>query len=357
MNQDRDEDLMEMMHVWLPDSYSAGGNNLFDEIQRLPREVASIDTTLLRLANTRGSFSGLGGEEGRQESKQTRDVNLYPISAPDNLLGPIHNILFDEFGEVTVSIPSQANAGEPQEMQNVLHELAQGYEYLNADLFSNKSFKANPSSGCSAGTMIHGDDARNAVLQAKQFDVLFGAAERSTPQTIDPDFIDWTSSWCQLPQYWKVPETFSPNAPADSIPAFVYQSSASHVQWSPRAVRAAKSEPMYLKPPYPPSQLQQNISFDNGDARTPSISPANFVSMDYAESSRTTSVAPPTVMSIPPYISHLSTTTAPAPLIGDSLMCPFPGCHHAPFTGESKKTSLSRHMRDHREKFQCRVGD
>ncbi|CAD6589178.1 MAG: hypothetical protein ASARMPREDX12_003684 [Alectoria sarmentosa] len=357
MNQDRDEDLMEPMHVLLPDSYSAGRNNLFDEIQRLSREVASIDTTSLRLANTRGSYSGLGGEEGCQQSKQTRDVNLYPISGPDNLLGPIANILFDEFGEATVSMPSQANAGEPQEMPDVSHELTQSYEHLNADLFSNKNLKANPSSGSSTGTMIYGDDARNAVLQAKQFDGLFGAAERSTPQTIDPDFIDRTSSWCQLPQGWNIPETFSANAPANVIPAFAYQSSPSHAQWSPRAVRAATPEPMYLKPPYPPSQLQQSISFNNGDIRTPSISPANFVSLDHAGSSRTTSVAPPTVMSTPSYISNLSTTTAPAPLIGDSLMCPFPGCHHAPFTGESKKTSLSRHMRDHREKFQCRVGD
>ena len=254
-------------------------------------------------------------------------------------------------------MPSQANAGEPQEMPDVSHELTQSYEHLNADLFSNKNLKANPSSGSSTGTMIYGDDARNAVLQAKQFDGLFGAAERSTPQTIDPDFIDRTSSWCQLPQDWNIPETFSANAPANVIPAFAYQSSPSHAQWSPRAVRAATPEPMYLKPPYPPSQLQQSISFNNGDIRTPSISPANFVSLDHAGSSRTTSVAPPTVMSTPSYISNLSTTTAPAPLIGDSLMCPFPGCHHAPFTGESKKTSLSRHMRDHREKFQCRVGD
>lgn len=346
-----------MLDDRLPDSYSAGRNNLFVEIQRLSREVASIDTTSLPLANTRGSCSELGGEEGRQESKQTRDVNLYPISAPDNLLGPIDNILFDESGEATVSIPSQSNAGEPEEMSDVLQELTQSYEHLNADLFSNKSLKANPSSGSSTGTMIYGDDARNAVRQAKQFDGLFDAAERSTPQTIDPDFIDRTSSWCQLPQDWNIPETFSANAPADVIPAFAYQSSPSHAQWSPRAVRAATPEPMYLKPPYPPSQLQQSISFDNGDTRTPSISPANFVSLDHAGSSRTTSVAPPTVMSTPSYISNLSTTTAPAPLVGDSLMCPFPGCHHAPFTGEFKKTSLSRHMRDHREKFQCRVGD
>ncbi|KAL9127595.1 MAG: hypothetical protein Q9175_007698, partial [Cornicularia normoerica] len=223
MDEDRDDSSMKITQVCL-----------FDEIQRLSRDIASIESTQLPLTTTRSSESGLRREENCHEQIEIPNVRLHPTSTPDNLLGPVDGILFDDFGEVAESISSQANAGEFEENYDVPQEWTQSYEHLkNADLFSIKIFKPNSSSGSSTGTVIRGDDARNAVLQAKEYHGLFDAAERSIPQSIDSDYINWTTSLHSLPQDWTIPRIVPVKAPAADVPSFGYQSSPAHRQWSP----------------------------------------------------------------------------------------------------------------------------
>ena len=136
-----------------------------------------------------------------------------------------------------------------------------------------------------------------------------------------------------------------------------YESRPPHGQGSLRSTHAATLDPFYLMAPTPVADPGQYASFDNEDALGGSKPLANPTSVPRATSSRTSSISQPSIMSKGPPASCLSTTTVSTPPTEVGLKCPVLGCGHKPFTGPSKRNSLSRHKRQHGEKFICRLDD
>ena len=293
-----------------------------------------------------------------QGQNGTRVVRANPATAPDNLSGLAGSIHFDEVGEVDDPTWFQTKVPEYEESQDVLKEQTQSYEYFTHHyplLYS--PFEANVGSKSSTGTVIYGDDARNAILQAKEYRGLFDAAERSTPGNLKAELVHETHPSYDMPLDWTTAETTSNKGPPIFVGSSAYESRPPSGQGSLRSIHAATLDPIYLMAPAPVAEFGQHGSLDNEDALRRSTPPVNLTSVSRATSSRASSIIPPSIMSKGPPASCLSTTTVSTPPIENGLKCPVLGCSHKPFTGRSKENSFSRHKRQHGEKFICQLGN
>ena len=245
-----------------------------------------------------------------------------------------------------------------EELQDVLEERVQSYEYLTHHhglLYSTSEadFKINSPTG----TVIYGDDARNAILQAEGYRGLFDAAERSTPANLIPESVYETYPSYDMPLDCTTVGAISNKGSPMLVRSSLYDSTPPRGQGSLRSVHGATLDPFHLMAPPPFPEPEQYGSFDVEDARGPSKPPINLTSLSRPTSSRASSISPPSIMSQGTPVSCLSTTTDSTPSIEVGLKCPVLGCGHKPFTGRWKKTSLSRHKRQHGEIFICQLGN
>ena len=281
-----------------------------------------------------------------------------PAAVPDNVLGLVGSIHFNEVAEDVHPTPFQNRATDDGELQDILEERTQSYEYLTHPYpLSYTSCEAGYGSRSSTGTVIYGDDARNAIQQAEEYRGLFEAAERSVPRSSDPDSVHETDPSYDMQLDWTTAGTTPNEGPPIFVPSSAYESRSSRGQRSLRPIHAATSDPLYLMPPALVAESAQHTSFDNEDALGRSNPITNATPASHAASSRASSISPPSIMSEEPPASCLSTTTVSTPPIKNGLKCPVLGCGHKPFTGRSKKNSLSRHIRQHGEKFSCQLGN
>ena len=229
--------------------------------------------------------------------------------------------------------------------------------HRSKQIFSYSPSEANFGSSSSTGTVVCGDDARNAILQAEEYRGLFDAAERSIPRTLNPDSVYETNPSYDMPWDWMSAEAISNKGPPIFVRSSAYESRPPRGQGSLRSIHAATFDPIYLMAPAPVAESGQHTSFDNEDAVGRSSPPINATSVFRAISSRASSVSLPSIMSKGPPASCLSTTTFSTPPIENGLKCPVLGCGHKTFTGPSKENSLSRHKRQHGEKLICQLGN
>ena len=297
------------------------------------------------------------GQSG-QGQNGTRVVQENPAAALDNVLGLAGSIQFDDVGEVVNPTSLQTNTTDYEGLQDVLEERTQSSEYPthHYPLLCSPS-EANFGSKSSTGTVIYGDDARNAILQAEEYRGLFDAAERSIPRTLNFESLYETCPSYDMPLDCTTAEATSNKSPPILVRSSVYESRPPRGQGSLRSIHAATLDPFYLMAPAPFAKPGQQGSFDDEDALRRSSPPVHSTSVSRVTSSRGSSISPPSIMSKGPPASCLSTTTVSTPPIENGLKCPVPGCGHKPFTGRSKENSLSRHKRQHGEKFICQLGN
>ena len=281
-----------------------------------------------------------------------------PSAAPDGVLRIVGSIHFNEVGEVVDPASFQIRVTDFEELEDVLEERARSYQYPthHCPLLCSPP-EAKFESKSSTGTVIYGDDARNAILQAEGYRGLFDAAERSFPRNSNPESVYETYSSYGMPLDCTTAEATSNKGPPIFVRSSPYESCPPHRQGSLRSIHAATSDPFHLMAPVPAAEPGQHGSFDNEDALGRSNPPTNLISVSCARSSRASSISPPSIMSTGTPSSCLSTTTVSTLPIEVGLKCPVLGCGHKPFTGRSKENSLSRHKRQHGEKFICQLGD
>ena len=273
-------------------------------------------------------------------------------------MGLFDSIQFNEGGEVVDPTPFQTKITDYEELQDVLEERTQSYEYLTHRFpLSYSPSEANFGSRSSTGTVIYGDDARKAILQAEEYRDLFDAAERSIPRNLDPESVYETHPSYDMRLDWTTVEATSNKGPPLIVRSSAYESRPPEGQGSLRSIHAATLDPIYLMAPAAVAESGQHGNFDNEDVLGRSNPLVNPTFVSRATSSRASSISPPSIMSEGPRASCLSTTTVSTPPIENGLKCPVLGCGHKPFTGRSKKNSLSRHIRQHGEKFICQLGN
>ena len=245
-----------------------------------------------------------------------------------------------------------------EEVQDVLEKRTQSCEHLthNHDLLYSAS-EANFRMNSATGTVIYGDDARNAILQAEGYRGLFDAAERSIPANLNPKSVYETYPSYDMPLDCTTVGATSNKGPPMLVRSSAYDPPPPRGQGSLRSVHGASLDPCYLMAPAPFAEPGQYGIFDDEGARGRSNPPINLTSVSRPTSSRASSISPPSIMSQGTTVSCLSTTTDSTPPTEVGLKCPVLGCGHKPFTGRWKKTSLSRHKRQHGEKFVCQLGN
>ena len=329
-------------------------DNLYDEIDWLSQAVTSFCPTQSSLTTT----SSTGPQfRRRQNGHGTRLVMGNPAAAPDGVLGLVGSIHLNKVGEV-VDPASLQRVTDLEELEDVLEERTKSYEYPthHCPLLCSPP-EANFESKSSTGTVIYGDDARNAILQAEGYRGLFDAAERSIPGNLNPEPVYETYSSYDMPLDCTTAEAISNKGPPIFVPWSAYESRPPHGQGSLRSIRAATPDPFHLMAPMPVVEPGQHSSFDNEGALGRPNPPMNLISVSCATSSKASSISPPSMMSTGTPISCLSTTTISTLPTEVGLKCPVLGCGHKPFTGPSKENSLSRHKRQHGEKFICQLSN
>ena len=349
--------MLLILEIRLPDSYSTARNNLYDEVHWLSQDNTSSGPTQLPLTTTSSSCSQFRRRQGGQGQNETRVVRANPVAAPDNVVGLVGSIYFNEVGEVVDSTSFQTASTDYEDLQDVPEERTQSSEYpMHHDPVSYSPSEANFRSRYSTGTVIRGDDARNAILRAEEYRGLFDAAERSIPRASTLDSVYETDPSYGMPWDLTTAEATSNEGPPVFVRSSAYQLPPPREQGSPRSIHAATLDPIYLMAPAPVAESGQHTRFDSKDAIGRSSPPINTTSVFRAKSSRASSVSAPSIMSQGSPASCLSTTTISTPSIENGLKCPILGCGHKPFTGPSKANSLSRHKRQHGEKFICQLG-
>lgn len=217
--------------------------------------------------------------------------------------------------------------------------------------------EASFESRSSTGTVIYGEDARNAILQAKEYRGLFDAAERSIPTNLNFESVHETYPPYDMPLDCTTAEATSNKGPPILSRSSAYELRPPRGQGCLRSIHAATLDPFYLMAPAPFAEPGQHGSFDIRDALRWPGPPVNFTSVPRVISSSASSISPPSIKSKGPPVSCLSTATVSTPPIENGLKCPVLGCGHKLFTGRSKANSLSRHKRQHGEKFICQLGN
>ena len=338
--------------------YCTARNNLYDEVHSLSHAVTSFGPTQSSLTTTSSNCPQFRQRQSGHGQNGTRVVRANPAAAPDDVLGLVGSVHFNEAAEVIHPTPFQIKATDDEELQDVLEERTQSYEYLTHPYpLSYNSCEVDWGSRSSTGTFIYGDDARNAILQAEEYRGLFDAAESSIPKSSDNNLVYETYPSFDV-QLDRTTAGITPNErPPLIVRSSAYESRPPHGQGSLRSIHAATLDPFYLMAPAPVAEPGQYGSFDNEDALGRPDTPVNPLSVSRPTSSRTSSISPSSIMSQGTPVSCLSTTTVSTPPTEVGLKCPVLGCGHKPFTGPSKKNSLSRHKRQHGEKFICQLGN
>lgn len=348
--------MLLILEIRLPDSYSTARNNLYDEIHWLSQDITSSGPTQLPLTTTSSSCSQFRRRQGGHGQNETRVVRANPVAAPDNVVGPVGSICFNEVDDVDDSTSFQTTSTHYEDLHDVPEERTQSYEYLmHHEPFSYSPSEANVGSRYSTGTVIRGDDARNAILRAEEYRGLFDAAERSIPRAPTLDSVYETYPSYSMPWDLTTAEPTSNKGPPVFVRSSAYELRPPREQGPPRSIHAATLDPIYLMAPAPVAESGQHTRFENKDAIGRSSPPINATSVFRARSSRASSVSAPSITSQGSPASCLSTTTVSTSPIENGLKCPILGCGHKPFTGPSKENSLSRHKRQHGEKFICQL--
>ncbi|KAM0805360.1 hypothetical protein BDR22DRAFT_395393 [Usnea florida] len=358
MVEDRGGRSMNVTQAHLPDSYSTAHSNLYDEINWLSQADTSSGPTQSSLTTTSSIRPQFRRRQRGQGQNGTQVVRAISSAAPENVLGLAGSIYFDEVGEDVDPTLLETKIKDYEEVQGVLEKRTQSCENLthHHELLYSTS-EANFKINSPTGTVIYGDDARNAILQAEGYRGLFDAAERSTPANLIPESVYETYSSYDMPLDCTTVGAISNKGSPMLVQSSVYDSPPPLGQGSLRSAHGATLDPFHLMAPPPFPQPGQYGSFDDEDALGRSNPPISPISVSRPTSSRASSISPPSIMSQGTPVSCLSTTTDSTPPIEVGLKCPVLGCSHKPFTGRWKKTSLSRHKRQHEEKFICQLGN